>query len=129
MVGAELLGDWLKANGVTQVSFARSIGRSVGAVENIVAGRSVPSDETASRIDTETDGAVPSHVWQPQEAADECAGAAMHSHAEIAAELGITRQAVAAIEKQALRKLRRYPELHRLWLESTGVDLGWAEFA
>lgn len=126
MTGAEMLHAWLKNNDMTQAVFAKSIGRSLAAVENIVAGRSTPSEDTAARIDEITEGAVPSHVWQPD---TEGTQTSLYSHAEIAAELGITRQAVAAIEKQALRKLRRDPLLYRLWLEGTGIDLGWAEFA
>ncbi len=37
------------------------------------------------------------------------------SQADVAAELGITRQAVAAIEAKALAKLRRNPNVRELW--------------
>ena len=61
------LSEYLNANAIKQVDFARQIGVTQGTVSRLCSGRLSPDIEMIGKIQFETRGAVPAAAWVPEE--------------------------------------------------------------
>lgn len=59
------LPEWLRANGVSQVAFARRIGTSAASVTRYCGGNRMPRPAQLVAIDRETKGAVTANDFMP----------------------------------------------------------------
>lgn len=71
MTPGQQLSAWMKANKINQTELAPRIGVTTSMLSHILSGRKRPSLDTANRIASATEGAVPTAAWsiQPTEAA------------------------------------------------------------
>lgn len=64
MRGMNPLAQYLSRKKIRQTDFAQAVGVTQAMVSRLANGAAHPSPEVALRIEKETHGAVPFHVWQ-----------------------------------------------------------------